>query len=274
MKKMIAFGVAASMAAGLAIAQVDNSMVMVDQGQQQAAQSTAEIALVSAYVWRGQVYNGDAVVQPQFTTAFNNFSFNVWANYDIKENVAGNEGDLSEIDLTLAYTLPLDINDVSFDVGAISYQFPANGDSASESNFELFGRATLLTLKDMVVPVIPSVTLFGDVKEVDGTYLLFDVAVPYELSDYLSVEGGVSAGWGNTSYNDFYWNDGDPRGKDAGWNDFNFYASASYELAENLTASVRLGYTMLAGGQIEDAGRAIYEDKEKAWGGVNIAYDF
>ena len=43
---------------------------------------------------------------------------------------------------------------------------------------------------------------------------------------------------------------------------------------ENLTASFNLTYTMLEGGSIGNAANAIYEAKEKFYGGVNIAYDF
>lgn len=271
MKKAMVFSMVVALATGAAVAQ--EGVVMVDQmggGSSFEPEVTAEVALVSAYVWRGQVYNNDLVIQPQLTIAQAGVSFNIWGNYDLGKNIAGIDYDFSEIDLSLAYTLPINLDDVTFDIGIIGYNYPANGPGATGINkttTELFGTATLLSLQDYV---IPSVTLFGDIDEANGTYILFDIVAPYEVSDVLAVEGGFSAGWGNTSYNDYYWGGG----KDKGFNDFNLYGSASYEIMENLTASANLTFTWLSGGSIREAASGIYEDDSKVWGGLNLAYDF
>lgn len=279
MKKVMTVGIAALMAAGIAGAQDD--MVMVGQAPTTATarpKVTTEVALVSSYVWRGQVYNNDFVVQPQFTIEHYGVSFNIWGNYDLGNNYVGISGDFSEIDMSLAYTLPLAVNEMAFDVGVIGYDFPANGDTPtpgvgtnSKSTTEIFAKATVLSWQDYV---IPSATLFADVDEAQGAYFLFDIVAPYEVSEYLAVEGGVSAGYGSTSYNDYYFSNGTPSTQDAGWNDFNFYGNASYLIQEGLTVSANVTFTMLEGGSIEDAANSIYESKQKLWGGVNIAYDF
>ena len=131
MKKGIKVGVAALMIAGVAGAQ-DDGMVMVGQApasDRSRPEVTAEAALVSSYVWRGQVYNNDFVIQPQITIEQYGVSFNIWGNYDLGKNVNGISYDWSEIDMSLAYSLPLDINQMAFDVGIIGYDFPANGDT-------------------------------------------------------------------------------------------------------------------------------------------------
>ena len=276
MKKVMTVGMAALMVAGIAGAQDD--MVMVGQApvnDRARPEVTVEAALVSSYVWRGQVYNNDFVIQPQITIEQYGVSFNIWGNYDLGKNTFGISGDWSEIDMSLAYSLPLDINEMAFDVGIIGYDFPANGDIPgvsgtgfnSKSTTELFASATVLSWQDYV---IPSLTLFGDIDEASGAYFLFDIVAPYEISDYLAVEGGFSAGYGNTSYNDYYFGGN----QDAGWNDFNFYGNASYLIQDGLTLSANLTYTTLEGGSIQDAAGQIYEAKEKVWAGVNIAYDF
>lgn len=274
MKKITMIGMMAVLAAGVANAQ--NDVVVVGQtGGSDAAQTqvTAEVALVSSYVWRGQVYNNDFVMQPQITASQYGVSLNVWGNYDIGNNYQGTSSDFSEMDFSLAYTLPLDINEMAFDVGLINYNFPANGTggAGSPTTTELFATATVLSWKDYV---IPSVTMFGDIDEANGTYFLFNVVAPYQVSDYLSIEGGISAGYGNTSYNDYYWSSASEPNQDAGFNDYNFYGNASYEITDNLSLSINLTYTMLEGGAIEDAAKERYEAKEKFWGGVNVAYDF
>ena len=273
MNKFMTVGLAAVVAAGFVNAQ--DGVVMVDQGPSGGSdvEVTAEVALVSAYVWRGQVQNEDFVLQPQLTVAKNGISFNIWGNYDFSKNYNKVDNDFSEIDLSLAYSLPLDLNDVAFDIGVVSYQYPANGPGGtnSKSTTELFAAAHMLTFKDYV---IPSVTFFGDVKEIDGTYILFDIVAPYQVSDYFWVEGGVSTGWGNTRYNSAYWGAGGTVSQDKGFNDFNFYGTASYEILDGLTASLNLTYTGVYGGSIEKGAKATYEAAEKFWGGVNLAYDF
>jgi len=272
MNKLMTVGMVAVLAAGFANAQDD--MVMVGQApvaEQATTEVTAEAALVSSYVWRGQVLNNDFVFQPQITVSHANFSVNIWGNYDLGKNVGGIQNDFSEMDISLAYTIPLDINDFSFDVGLINYNFPGNEGTSVPSTTEIFASAYLLTFSDYV---IPSVTIFGDVDEADGTYMLFDIVAPYQLSEYLAVEAGISAGWGNTSYNDYYFPNGTPSTQDKGFNDYNFYANASYELMENVTASANVTYTFLEGGSIRNAAKALYEDDNKLWAGVNIAYDF
>lgn len=274
MNKLMTIGMAALMAAGVVKAQDDVVMVgSIPQNDPAETQVTLEAALVSSHVWRGQVLNNDFVFQPQLTAAQYGFSLNVWANYDLGSNWVGIKSDTSEIDVSLAYTLPLDINDVAFDIGLINYHFPANAGgndfigANKKSTTEIFAKGTVLSIKDYV---IPSVTIFGDFDKADGVYVLFDVMSSYAVSDYLSVAGGVSAGWGDTSYNSYYWT----QTADKGFNDFNFYGSCTYEIMEGLYTSLSLQYTMLNGGEIKDAGKARYEAGEKVFGGVNIAYDF
>ena len=280
MKKVMMIGMVAILATGAAIAQ-DEVIIVEQMGGSSSSEvlTTAEIALVSSYVWRGQVLNNDFVIQPQLTASQYGVSINVWGNYDLGNNYLGVSGDFSEFDLSLAYTLPLDLNDVSFDLGIIGYHYPANAGSAPlpgksgsyggnrNSTTELFAAAHWLTFKEYV---IPSLTLFGDIDKADGVYVLFDVVAPYQISDYLWIEGGVSAGWGNTSYNDYYWGGN----QDKAFNDFNFYGNCSYEIIDNLSASLNLTMTVLNGGDIRDAAKVLYEDENKFWGGVNLAYDF
>ncbi|VGO19862.1 TorF family putative porin [Pontiella sulfatireligans] len=269
MKKMMTIGLAAVFAAGFAGAQDD--VVIIDQSvvvEPVETHVTAEVAVMSSYVWRGQVYNNDMVIQPQISVSDHGVSLNIWGNYDIGHNNTDNNGDFSEIDFSLAYTLPIDINEMAFDIGLINYNFP---NSDGDSTTELFGTATILSWKDYVVP---SFTIFGDIDEADGIYALFDIVAPFQISDYFAVEAGFSMGYGDSSYNSYYWTNEDGKGADKGINDYNFYCNASYELAENLTASVNLTYTMLEGGSVRDAANDNYEAKDKVWGGVNLAYSF
>lgn len=281
MNKLLSVSLVAVFAAGFATAQ--DGVVMVGQApvtSDNGPEASVEAALVTANVWRGMVRNEDIVFQPQFTVAQYGFSFNVWANYDFSSNYAGVDNDLSEIDLSLAYTIPVDLNDFAFDVGIVSYQFPANGGAAGvpgyginqKSTSEIFGSAYWLTFRDYV---IPSVQLFQDINEAKGTYLLFDIVAPYQISEYLWLEAGASTGWGSSRYNNYYYGiPGVANDFDKGFSDYNFYGTISYELLDGVTASLNLTYTGLYGGAIKNAAKGKYEAGEKFWGGLNISYDF
>jgi hypothetical protein len=77
---------------------------------------SADLGLYSAYVWRGQIVNDHAVLQPSVTASKGPFSFNIWGNWNL-DQPAGRDDDL-EIDYTAAYTLPINSDDVSVDVGS------------------------------------------------------------------------------------------------------------------------------------------------------------
>tara|TARA_A100001015_G_scaffold320382_1_gene446550 strand:- start:1863 stop:2699 length:837 start_codon:yes stop_codon:yes gene_type:complete len=272
--------VALGLMAGTVSAQ--DGVVMVDQGavySEAMTEATLEVALASSYVWRGQVLNNDAVIQPQITLAQYGFSLNMWMNYDIGSNRNGVQRDVSEFDFSIAYSLPMDINQMAIDVGLVNYNFPANGtyntDGLTEGNkstTEAYLSATFLSFKDLF---IPSVTLFGDFEEVEGTYVLFDVFVPYELSEYVGLAAGVTAGYGNTKYNDVYWTADGTGDFEGEFSDYSLYATASYEVSDRLTAGVTLNYSMLNGDSFKNGAKAAgYEADDKVWGSLNVAYDF
>ena len=271
-KAMIA---AVCLIAGSAFAQ--SGVVMVDQGavfNSSATEATLEVALASSYVWRGQVLNNDASVQSQITLAQYGFSVNMWSNYDIGSNKDGVQSDMSEFDFSFAYSLPVDVNEMAIDVGLINYNYPDNGTDLQDNNpstTELFLSATILSFSDFV----PSVTFFGDIEEANGVYALFDVFVPYDLSEFVSLAAGYSAGWGSTSYNDHYWTVDGKGTFDGDWSDHNFYVTAGYEVTEGVTAAATLNYMVLNGNSFRTgASAAGYEADEKVWGSLNVAYDF
>jgi len=256
-------------------------VVMVDQGaiySSSMTEASMEVAVASAYIWRGQVINNDAVIQPQITLSQYGFSANMWMNYDISSNMTGVENNASEFDFALAYSLPVDVNQMAIDVGIINYNFPANGTYDSngrtigvKSTTEVYLSATILSFDKF----IPSISFFGDIQNVEGSYVLFDIFVPYELSQYVDFAGGYTAGWGNTSYNDHYWTANGVGTFDGDWSDHNFYITASYEVFEGVTAAATLNYMVLNGDKFRNgASAAGYEADDKVWASLNLAYDF
>lgn len=166
-------------------------------------------AFMSKYIWRGQLLNDDYVFQPSAGLSYGNWSASLWGNMDLTEyhkDGGGNDnkGEFTEYDWTVGYTdkVPgVDILKYSF--GAIYYYFPSLTDDGD--TLEIYAGFGL----DM--PLSPTITIYRDIDEGDCTYVTAGVGHSvekiFELSSDMSVSmtASASVGWGNESYNKFYW---------------------------------------------------------------------
>lgn len=190
---------------------------------------TVDVALLSRYVWRGQLVSDDPVLQPAVTASWEGLRGGVWANLDLGD-ANDDAGDINEVDLFVGYERRMEgFLDWVVSAGAIAYFFP---DGPPET-YELHAGVALDTVLQ------PSLTVFYDVKEIDGAYVTLDVAHDLSLGGRsLSLSAG--AGWGDRSYNDGYFGV-----RDAGLNDL--HASASLPLtcgAVTVTPTVSLSYLL------------------------------
>lgn len=159
----------------------------------------ASADVMSKYVWRGQDLVDDWVLQPGAYVNSNGFTASFWGNLDMTDE-NGNSGQFSEIDLTLDYTSQVPgIDILSYSLGFINYDFPVNG--GADDTWEIYWGFGL------DVPASPSVTVYHDVDEVEGTYVSFGIGHSIEnITDFgLGVDLGASIGWGSSSYNRTYW---------------------------------------------------------------------
>jgi len=160
-------------------------------------------AFMSKYIWRGQLLNDDYVMQPSVGINYGNFSASLWGNVDMTD-YHDNDWEFTEYDWTLGYsnTVP-GIDFLSYSVGAIYYYFPSVGDDSD--TIEVYAGLGL----DM--PLSPTLTMYRDVDEIDGTYLALSVSHSieniFELSPGMPVGMDISAstGWGSENYNKGYW---------------------------------------------------------------------
>jgi uncharacterized protein (TIGR02001 family) len=252
--KKIMIPLVISMVTGMAWAQ-DEVMV---QDQASDVSVSADVGLYSAYVWRGQVLNDRAVVQPSVTVAKGPFSLNVWGNANV---VGDDQQDTSEVDYTAAYALPLNTDAISMDVGAIFYTFPGEGNTAEETE-EIFVTTTFNN-----VLLTPVASLYYDIDEVNGFYGNLAVSQGVEISDAMTAEIGGSIGYGTRNYNKAYFDNDNGSGA---VNDYNIYVSADYALTEKLSLGALLQYTMLDGG-VDNSG---YLADDLVWGGLSLSYTF
>lgn len=154
------------------------------------------------YIWRGQNLTNSTVFQPGVGIAYGGFTGSIWGNMDMTA-VNGNRYDFTEYDFSIDYSGAVPgIEGVAFSVGAIYYRFPSVKPSSTTELYWGFS---------FDLPLSPSVTVYHDVDEADGTYV--SVGVGHAIDELFSLspempvglEIGAAMGWGDSDYNDYYW---------------------------------------------------------------------
>lgn len=168
-----------------------------------AADVEYDLALYSAYVWRGLTVTDGAVLQPAVDISHaSGVSLNVWGNLDL-DDVNDLAGELSEIDLTLAYEVPTG-SALGLEVGWIEYLFPSTGYPTTR---EVYVSAGL----DLVVD--PFLEVYYDFGQIDGTYGQIGLTFGGDLSDKVGWEAAASAGYADSAFSEGY------GGSGSGWYD-------------------------------------------------------
>ena len=218
---------------------------------------------LSKYVWRGQDLVDDWVLQPGASIGYKGITASFWGNLDLTDE-NGNQGEFSEIDLTLDYSGQVPgIDLVSYSLGVINYNFPASG---ADDTWELYWGFGL------DVPASPSVTVYHDVDEVDGTYVSFGVGHSFE--NLFEIDSGVgvgldlgaSIGWGSASYNKFYWGPNKSQ-----LNDLVLSAALPFEVA-GFTITPKANYITLMGEDIREPNT--YGQNDMWVAGVGLSKEF
>ena len=254
MKKMLGLGLAGLwMLAGTAGAESEGSAAL-------------DVAALSSYVWRGQTLNDEMVVQPSLTASKGGFALNAWANY----NVAGAyEGEFSEVDLTASYSKTL--GPVALGVGIVQYTFPNQTlavedgeDVAYPGTVEVYMSAGLPD-----VPLAPTLTVYRDVDEIDGTYGMLGVGHSFELTEKASLALSASLGAGDADYNAGYFGV-----DDAALNDLTVGAALPIAVLENWTVKPAISYVYLPDSDIRDAAEAVYGEDDAVMGSLTVSCAF
>jgi hypothetical protein len=197
---------------------------------------------LSKYVWRGQNLVDGWVLQPLVTAGCKGFTGSAWGNFDLTEE-NNNKGEFTEVDLTLDYSAAFPgLEALGYSVGFIYYDFPVTG--GADDTFEIYYGLTLDTIAS------PSVTIYHDVDEADGTYISLGVAHTLENAIEIapdtpvSIDLGATLGWGSAAYNKFYWGLDDSK-----LNDLVLSASFPLQVA-GWTVAPRIDYITLVSDNI------------------------
>jgi len=219
----------------------------------------ASADIFSKYVWRGQNLVNDWVLQPGASVGYKNLTASVWGNLDLTDE-NGYKGEFSEVDLVLDYSGLVPGNDLlGYSLGFINYHFPASG---ADDTWELYWGFNLDVLAS------PSVTVYHDVDEADGTYISFGIGHSFENLNKLGLclDLSASIGWGSAGYNEFYW------GTDkSAMNDLVLSAAFPFKVA-GLALTPSVNYVTLMSDDIRSPNA--YGSNDTWFAGVGLSKEF
>ena len=216
------------------------------------------------YVWRGQNLVDDPVFQPGFSASYKGLTAAIWGNLDLT-NINGNSGDFSELDYSIDYSgnLP-DVEEVGFSIGAIYYDFPGTTVPSTTELYWGFNLDTTLS---------PSITFYHDIDEADGLYISAGIGHSIEKifelgpENPVAMELGASYGWGDSSYNKYYWGLNDSKA-----NNLTLSASFPFEVG-GWTVSPSIYYVALVSSSIRKT-NAYGTDDDMFFVGIGLSKSF
>lgn len=215
---------------------------------------------VSQYIWRGQQLTDGYTFQPGFSIISGNFTANIWGSMDMA-SVNGTEYEFTEVDYTLDYSDQL-TDGIGYSIGVIYYDFPSTDLAATTELY--FGLS-------FDAPLSPSITVYQDIDEVNGTYANLSVGHSFgEIGTLgedmpIGMEFGASLGYGDSSYNGDYWTV-----SDAGLNDLVLSLSFPIELKDGWAFSASVNYVTIMDDDISDT----LADEDYVYTGFGLAKSF
>ncbi len=236
-----------------------SSLVWAEEPAPTPPTAVAEATLANGYVWRGQVLNKEAVLQPSATLGTGPFTINTWGNMNLTDAMTEDAPDLSELDLTLGYSKT--VGAVGLGMGLIEYSFP---NTTLSSTREVYATVSLPTLL-----LVPTLSVYYDFDEVDGVYGNMALSYSHSIADKATLALSASLGMANSEYNSFYF------GVDKNaLNDLNVGASLGIPVTKSLTITPAIQYTALPNSDIKDGAAALYPEKDFVLSSIKASYVF
>lgn len=219
----------------------------------------------SKYIWRGQTLDEDPVFQPGLNISWGNLTAIVWGSNLKLTDYNGKSWDFIEVDLGLDYSDEIPgCESVGYSIGFVHYDYyphtliPDTIEIYAGLNFDL--------------PLNPSITANFDVDEADGTYLVLGLSHSIEQITQISedmpvgIEISASLGWGNDSYNAYYWGV-----NESNLNDLTLSLAFSMELL-GFTVVPSLNYATIVDGDVRST--SAYGDNHNFFSGIRLVKRF
>ena len=214
--------------------------------EQEGWTAVIDLPVSSKYLWRGATWVDRPVFQPSLFGTKGELTVGLWANITLDNAVVDgtpvSAGTTTEVDLCLDYALTLWGVDCS--VGAAHYVY-LKPDLPSTREVYLEAR--------LPGRLSPSVTVWRDVVEVEGTYVAVSVAPEIRAGPLSRLVAGpistsASVGFGSSEHNAYYY------GVDkAGLADLTVTANLPLSASEYQRATLSLGYSVLLDGELREA---------------------
>lgn len=233
--------------------------------------AAVDVPLLSSYVWRGQVLNKEAVLQPGLTADAYGFSVNAWSSMDLTDQ-NGSKSEFTEFDWTLSYSYALDM--VELGAGVVAYTFPGVTVESEAEDGTVTGEAAAGTTEIFAsvgvdVLLAPALTVYYDVDEIEGLYAVASVGHSFELMEKVGLDLSASLGFGDKDYNNGYF------GHDkSALNDLVLGAALPITITEEISLTPSISYMMLPDSDLGDAAEAAFGEKDSVYGGVTLSCAF
>ena len=218
----------------------------------------AEVGLFNKYVWRGIPLTDGPVLQPSLSFGLKNLSINIWGNLDL-DDANTKEFEMTETDYTVEYSKSFTM--MSAAIGVIHYTFPvANG---ADATTEIYIGASCSG------PGNPSLTIYQDVKEGEGTYVTLSASQSIPIGLIYSIEVSGTLGWGSAKHNNFnYGQDG------SALSDINIGIGVPFGIGDIVSVTPGVSYTGILNGDISDTMDAANIDDQNVLFGIAVAAGF
>ncbi|MFA4917575.1 MAG: hypothetical protein WC560_13015 [Syntrophales bacterium] len=153
---------------------------------------SADIAVLSKYVWRGYEFSkNSAVIQPSMTIGYKGAGLNLWGNLDTNAYQATNSESFNETDMTLSYDKSFGM--VGLGVGYIYYALDGIADSQ-----ELYLSVSLDTL------LSPSLKVYREIAHESAWYASLGISHSFKLPKEITLDLAGSVGYYSYDNTDTY----------------------------------------------------------------------
>ncbi len=255
----------------------------------QAAEATFEASVWSKYLWRGQVYTDDPVLQPALDVSTDfGLGFNAWMNMDLTDVNStpenSTQGYPGEIDFTVYYGLPFE-GVLQAEIGAATYVI-AEPAAAAGTTADCYLKLSLdpATAGDSWVAQLPTpyVAAYYEFLEIDDFYFSVGLEKSVDLTETVSLTLGANIGYGLKDYNAFFFDASDvvPEGSpyegaaEDAFNDLNVTAELAWEVTEKVTLALLAQYTALVEDPVQSSAELLFDDDSWFLGGVKASWAF
>lgn len=210
--------------------------------------ASLDLPVLSAYVWRGQLLNEDAVLQPGFSIEKNGFGVAWWGSMNLTDEQTEDAAEFTEHDITVSYSFSCPVTKADISLGVVNYDFPNVGIVDAGGNATLVNdtREAFATF-GWSCPANPTLAVYYDFKEADGFYGSLSVGHSQPIGDLASVDLSASIGVSSSDWNEYYYGT-----DDEALNDWSASVAVPFQACDSLTITPAIQYAALIDSDITD----------------------